>query len=152
MRAGRERMASAPVCSVMLAHLKRRARERMRGRAGHRFQDHYWRAKEEKKSPAAGARVINVVLAALALVIAIALVIFPGPAIPFFILAGILLASESLLVARLMDRLEVKFRAVWKWGKKRWDRLPHGARVTLKFLAPCLSLTCAFLSWRLFHR
>jgi hypothetical protein len=132
----------------MLARLKRRARDKMRGRAGQRFQDHYWRAKREKQTPAAGKRIVNLVLAVVALIIAVLLVVFPGPAIPFFLIAGVLLASESLLVARLMDWLELRFRATWKWGKKRWDRLPHGARVTLKVLAPCLSLTCAFLTWR----
>lgn len=136
----------------MLAQIKRRARDRMRGRPGHRFQDHYRRATREKQSAAGGRRVMNIVLACLALVVGGALVVFPGPAIPFFLIGGALLASESLVIAKLMDWLELKFRAAWKWGKKRWDRLPHGARVTLKVLMPCFSLTCAFLTWRHFLR
>jgi len=45
-----------------------------------------------------------------------------------------------------MDWLEVKLRAAFAWGRKRWDRLPKRARITLKILAPCLSLTFAYLS------
>ncbi len=121
----------------------------MHGRPGHRFQDHYHRATQERQSAAAGRRVVNVVLAGFSLVLAFVLVIFPGPAIPFFFLAGVLLASESLAVARLMDWLELKFRAAWRWGKRRWDRLPHAARVTMKLLAPCASLAGVYFTWHL---
>jgi hypothetical protein len=132
----------------MLAQIKRRAREQMRGRPGHRFQDRYRMAKQGKKKSATAQRLANLAIALVALAIAAVLVVFPGPAIPFFLIAGVLLAAESLWIARLMDWLEVKFRAGWKWGKKRWDRLPHPARIALKILAPCVSITCAILTWR----
>jgi hypothetical protein len=131
---------------MMLAQIRRRAREHLHGRPGHRFQDRYHMAKQGKRE-AAPQRIANLAMALVALAIAAVLVVFPGPAIPFFLIAGVLLAAESLWIAKLMDWLEVKFRAAWKWGKKRWDRLPHPARVTLKILAPCVSITCAILTW-----
>jgi hypothetical protein len=136
----------------MLAEIKRRARDRMRGDPGKRFQDHYRRHAREKPGHPGAERFLNYGLAAVSLVIGAVLVVFPGPAIPFFILAGILLASESLTAARVMDWLELRFRAVWKWGKRRWDRLPHRTRVALKLLAPCCSIAAAIFTWRLLHR
>jgi hypothetical protein len=135
----------------MLAQIKRRAQEKLRGRPGARFQDHYRRAKRDRAAHS-GRRLVNIMLAVISLAIAVVLVIFPGPAVPFFLLAGVLLAAESLLIARLMDWLEIKLRAAWKWGKRRWDRLPHSVRVTMKLLAPCVSVACAYFTWTLFHR
>jgi hypothetical protein len=135
----------------MLAKFKRRAQEKLRGRPGARFQEHYRRTRRDRAAHS-GRRLVNLILALISLVIAILLVIFPGPAIPFFTLAGVLLAAESLVIARWMDQLEVKLRALWKWGKRRWDRLPHAVRVTMKLAAPCVSVACAYFTWKFFHR
>jgi hypothetical protein len=136
----------------MFAQLKRRLRHRLRGRPGRRFQDHYYRSAETKQTQGRARRLLNLVLAVVALAIAVVLMVFPGPAVPFFVIAGILLAAESLLIARLMDWLEVKARAASAWLKRRWDRLPHRAQVTLKCVMPCVSICGAYFSWRLFHR
>src|SRR3954468_10341806 len=94
MMDGAERGAAGPVFVGMLSEIKRRAVDRMRGDPGRRFQDQYRRHARQKSAHKGGAeRILNYALAAVAFVIGGVLVVFPGPAVPFFILGGILLAS-----------------------------------------------------------
>ena len=151
MRAG-ERSAVAWVWNGMLASMKRLVREKLRGRPGHRFQEHYQRSKKEKASRSRWGRLLNLILAIAALAVALFLSVFPGPAIPFYFLAGMLLASESLLVARFMDWLEVRLRAVWKWGRQRWRHLSTPGRAAVVLLGACCSAAGMLLCWRLIHR
>lgn len=56
------------------------------------------------------------------------LTVLPGPAILFFFIAGGLMASESLCVARLLDWGEVRLRRGWDWVQPRWHRLSWPAK------------------------
>lgn len=52
--------------------------------------------------------------------IAVPLMIIPGPAILFWLLAGFLIAGESGTVAKWLDRSELAARRLWNhWKKKR---------------------------------
>lgn len=88
-------------------------------------------------------------LAVVAIVIAVFLMVLPGPAVLFYFFAGTLLASESLFVARLLDWAELRLRAGWKWGMGHWGRTPAWGRATLVALVVCLSVTSTYLSYRL---
>lgn len=61
--------------------------------------------------------------AILCILIGIVLVFIPGPAVLFFFLAGGLLATESPVIARWMDKLELLVRRVWNTIRRRWRRL-----------------------------
>lgn len=102
----------------MLAALKRRWTDLKRGTPGRRFQDRYRRA-AEARARGGLSRILRVSAAAVAIVIGVVLVFLPGPAVVFFFIAGALLASESLHVARALDWTELKLRAVWSWWKRR---------------------------------
>ena len=89
-----------------------------RGRAGRRFQDRYEAARAARKDARWTRRVLRVfrlLLAVAAIVVGLFLTVLPGPAILFFFIAGGLLASESLRLARGLDWSEVKLRAGWAW-------------------------------------
>ncbi len=124
-------------------------RDIKRGRPGHRFQDRYVRAQRSGRKVHAGQRIIFLIAALISIAIGGLLVVFPGPAIPFFFLGGALLASESRVIARAMDGAEVRLRAIFAWGKKRWRRLPGAARVALIVLGACCSAGSAYLGFRL---
>jgi hypothetical protein len=129
-------------------HFRDQWRELKRSRPGHRFRDRYARAREEAHECGAGQRILTWVIGIVALAIAAFLSVFPGPAIPFFVVAGGLFATESRTIARFMDWAEVRGRRVAAWGKKRWRKLPTVARVALLIAGGCASAGMAFLTYR----
>lgn len=124
-------------------------REIKRGRPGHRFQARYARTQRRKRPARIAHRIIFLIAGVLALAIGGLLAVFPGPAIPFFFLGGALLATESRVMARLMDWSELRLRAVAAWAAKRWRRLPGFARILLVILGAGCSAASAYLAFRL---
>ncbi|MEO5959012.1 MAG: hypothetical protein ABIR80_07835, partial [Opitutaceae bacterium] len=100
--------------------LKRHAREMLKGRPGHRFQDRYARSRKSKAHGLTWGRIANLVFALVALAVGVVLTVIPGPAVLFFFIGGGLLAAESLLIARLMDWFEVRGRKIAGWIRQYW--------------------------------
>jgi hypothetical protein len=117
-------------------------------RPGHRFQEFHDRTKRAGQRGNPIWRVLRISLAMVAFTIGVVLVVIPGPAIPFFFVAAALLATESKVVAKGMDWLELRLRVIWDWGQKHWRRLPKVARVVLLVLMAGMSATGAFLTYR----
>lgn len=132
-------------------HFRDHWREIKRGKPGHRFQDRYERARRQEHKAGAGQRIFFLIAGFVCLAVGALLVIFPGPAIPFFFLAGAFLASESRRVAKVMDWAEVRVRKIVAWLKPRWKRLPKPLRITLMILGPCCSITAAYFFFRWTH-
>jgi hypothetical protein len=149
-----ERRQSKRVWKVMgtaAAKMRRTFGEVARGRPGHRFQDFYVRSKRATVKAGAMGRVIRISIAMVTFAIGCALAVIPGPAIPFFFITGALLAMESKVVARLMDWIELRLRAVFEWGKKYWDRLPLVAKMVLVVVMAGLSVAAAVIAYRFFR-
>lgn len=136
------------MAATMQLHLREEWEDLRRGRPGHRFQDRYERSRSRKRSGRAQ-RVFFFAIALAALAIGAVLSVFPGPAIPFFFVAGGLLATESRTIARFMDWCEVRLRKIFAWGKRHWRRLSTPARVITVTLFGTVSVTLAFVSYRL---
>lgn len=118
-----------------------------RDRAGRRFQDRYAAARAARKDARWSKRALRILLLLVAMVatgIGVILAFIPGPAIPFFILAGGLLSAESRSVARLLDWGEVKLWAVWGWGR----RLHVATKFTMAAVFVGLGLAVAYASYR----
>lgn len=137
------------MAATMAFRFREHWREIKRGRPGHRFQARYAKARRQKRQARFGHRIMFLIAGLLALAAGGLLAVFPGPAIPFFFLGGALLATESRLMARLMDWSELRLRAVAAWAGKRWRRLPGFARVLLVVLGACCSAASAYLTFRL---
>ena len=52
--------------------------------------------------------------------------------------------ERSVLTQGEWDRLELWARAAGRWAKRRWDRLPHAARVTKPLLSLSPSLATSW--------
>jgi hypothetical protein len=78
---------------------------------GERFQDTYHRQKQADRGRSAAARWLRPIVALLSFAIGVVLAFIPGPAVVFFALSATLLATQSLYVARALDRTEVWLRA-----------------------------------------
>lgn len=136
------------MAAMMRFHFREHWRELRRGRPGRRFQARYQRAHEDQRAGAAE-RIVLAMVAVVCLAIGVVLSVVPGPALPFFFLAGGLLATESLWVARFMDWSEVKLRLIFAWLKRVWRRLPVAGRIALSVFGTCCSAATAYLGYRL---
>lgn len=90
------------------------------------------------------------VVALICLTIGAVFAVFPGPAIPFFFIAGALLASESRVIARFMDWCEVRVRTILAWAKRRWRNWPMAGRVAVIVAGTLFSAGAAYFSYRWF--
>lgn len=93
-------------------------------------------------------RLLRFLVAALAAAIGLVLAFIPGPAVLFFLLAGALLASEWLWVARALDWLEVRLRRLARLGGRLWRGLPAVGRVVVVVVAATAS---AASTWGIYH-
>ena len=89
--------------------------------AGRRFYTYYQTREKRRQRGEAPAwnRPLRLIAALACLVIAIPLMILPGPAVLFYAIAGLLIAGESAWTARLFDRTEILARRLWSRLRKR---------------------------------
>jgi hypothetical protein len=127
-------------------------RKLKRGRPGHRFQDRYEQARHDAAKCGIAKRIGLMIAAAVLIVVGLFFAVVPGPAVPFFFVAGALLASESRAIARAMDWIEVRVRKVLAWAKRRWRQLPVAARVAVCVVGVMCSATSAYLMYRFIYR
>lgn len=95
----------------MFKGLKRSVKQLRRDEPGHRFRNRHERSQKDG-GPGFWARLALYAAAVLAIAIGIVLVFIPGPAVLFFFFAGGLLATESGVIARWMDKGEMLVRSV----------------------------------------
>lgn len=122
-----------------------------RGRPGHRFRNRYETAKKTRKSTDTGfklSRFLRICAALVMAAIGVVLVFIPGPAILFFLVAGGLLAAESLTIARLLDWTELLFRSGVRRLMRFWERLQLAGKIAMTGLATCGAGGCGYLVYR----
>ncbi len=73
------------------------------------------------------ARIASLLLGTLLGVLGLVMLILPGPGILCLAMAGALFASESLPIARGLDWIELRGRAVWRRFRRK-PALPENAR------------------------
>lgn len=132
----------------MFAHFQKSWKDLARGRPGRRFRDRF----ENRDRSGRGSRwrrLLNLGLALVCLVVGVALVFIPGPAVLFFFIGGGLLAAESRLVATLLDGTELRIRAIWSWVRRRWLKLPAGGKAMIGSLLAGAAMGGAYLSYRM---
>ncbi len=87
---------------------------------GQRFQHRYWRHRSSRHSRPMIVRLALLALGALVGVIGLLMLVLPGPGVLALAVSGALFASESLAIARLLDRLEYRIRSIWhRWTGRR---------------------------------
>lgn len=122
-----------------------------RGKPGHRFKSRYDAGQKAKKDASFGfklLRLLRIFIALAAVAVGVVLVFIPGPAVLFFLLAGSLLAAESLTIARFLDLTEVKLRAFWSGCQRLWRRLHLAGKIAITGLAAAGAGGCAYVAYR----
>lgn len=122
------------------------------GEPGHRFQDRYHHAAEEREGRSPWKRFVKIGVGVAAIAVGLLEVVFPGPAILFFAFGGALLASESLLIARAMDWSELRVREALAAAKRFWRGASTAVRVLVVAGAVLAAAVGALLLYRMIFR
>lgn len=115
---------------------------------GHRFQDRYERNRKSRNGAKTLWRIVRIVIAAGFVVVGVLFMFIPGPAIAFYAVAGALLSTDSLPLAKSLDAIELRSRRIGRWVAAKWKPLPIAAKLTLGALGACGSVTSTWLFYR----
>jgi hypothetical protein len=138
----------------MLHSLMQRWHALTGGSPGRRFEDRYEAARAARLGGGWShrfARALRLTMALLALGVGVVLAVMPGPGILFFLISGSLLAAESRGVARILDRSEVRLRALGAWGRKIWSRLPFWGRAGVVVVIAAAGAASTYASYQMFR-
>jgi hypothetical protein len=91
--------------------------------AGERFERRYRRARRRHDHDELVPRIARLILATVAFLAGVVTIFLPLPEIVFFAASGALLAAESLVLARFLDRAELR-------AARRWERFKHESGLT----------------------
>ena len=94
--------------AAMVGPLRRHWDQFRKSRPGRRFQDFYDRKRDSRGGTLW--RCAAVVLGALLCLVGLFFMAVPGPGIPIFALGAVLIAQQSQVTARLLDRAEMSLR------------------------------------------
>jgi len=125
-------------------NIKRNFQLFKQSKPGQRFTDLQKRRKEAEKGKLPIGRIINITLGVALILVGIFLLALPGPGITLSVLGCGLLGGESRMIARFLDRGELKLREWWPPVKAFWKRLP----APVQWLLILLGLSVAgYLTW-----
>jgi len=100
----------------MLNHMKERWNELKHFPPGERFEKFH--VAQQHHAPAV--HIAYTALAIALLPVGVLFAFIPGPAVLFFALSAALFATQSLWLARRLDRAELALRHAWASLKARW--------------------------------
>lgn len=89
--------------------------------SGQRFQQRY---RQHREKPAGMLRKIIIIAAGLVLVVlGLAMLVLPGPGVLAIVMGAALIAEESLVAARVLDRIDLWIsRRIARWRERRADK------------------------------
>jgi hypothetical protein len=102
---------------------------------GHRFRDRY-RRRRSVQGRVALQKVLLIIAGILIGVASLLLAPLPGPGWGTFLLGLVIIAGESLILARFLDRAEVKLRGPARRAKVVWKSLPAVIRLLISIAIP----------------
>jgi hypothetical protein len=136
----------------MVKRLKAQWKALEASRPGRRFQDRYERHRRSRSGAKIVWRIVRFALAVAVVALGAVFMFIPGPAILFYFIAGALLATDSLPVAKVLDWLEVRLRALWRWACRWWARRSLPAKIALGGIGFALSAVGTLMAYRVAFR
>jgi hypothetical protein len=131
----------------MMERIKDRLRRFKQSAPGHRFQDQHADRREAHSS--AFGRMLRLGAGIVVTVAGIIAMPAPGPGMLITAFGLVMLAHESLVVARLLDAAEVKLRPIALGALAWWKRRGTGARIALGALALVIAGACVLIGLKL---
>jgi hypothetical protein len=112
---------------------------------GRRFQEYHEKRKQEQTSTVA---TVAFIAAGIGLILVGALLmVIPGPGIPVVAVGAGLIARESSHVAKALDWLELRIRAVVSWALGVWKQAGAAARAGIVVTAIALAGAAGYGAW-----
>ncbi len=128
----------------MFDSLRKHWRDFKESRPGRRFQDvHDRRAAERGAGEGGGGGYIGLVAGVILTVVGIVFLPAPGPGSVVLFLGLAMLARESRVVARMLDKAELKCRPAFLWARDKWNSISSGNRKLIVAAASVVGLAAA---------
>lgn len=99
----------------MFSRLRRQLHDFFRARSGTRFRAHHARMRQR---PHLMRTVLTVGVGLLLIALGVILLVLPGPGLLIGALGALLIAGESLVIARLLDRADLFATRRWRRWRK----------------------------------
>ncbi len=106
------------------------------GKPGRRFRARYHRQRRSNQGRSALRKVLVIVGGIVIAVASMLLAPLPGPGWGTFLVGLAILASELLILARFLDRAEIKLRRPARRAKGVWAGLPAATRLLISIVVP----------------
>src|SRR5918997_4735328 len=106
------------------------------GKPGHRFRDRYRRNRRSGQGRFALRKVLVIVGGIVIAGASLLLAPLPGPGWGTFLVGLVILAGELLILARFLDRTEIKLRGPARRAKVVWASLPAAVRLLIGIVVP----------------
>jgi heme A synthase len=120
----------------MIGSMRDEWRRFQASKSGHRFRDRYLRRRRRSQGRVALQKVLLIIAGILIGVASILLAPLPGPGWGTLLLGLVIIAGEFLILARFLDRAEVKLRGPARRGKVVWKSLPGAIRLLIGIAIP----------------
>lgn len=133
---------------IMMTQIKKEWEEFKHARPGRRFEERYWRRKNEEGGKLSFRKLAHIVLGLAAMFTGLVLLAAPGPGVLVVVLGLGLLGSEFLFVARFLDWAEPKLRHLFARLKTRWQASSQAARVFAGAVVSIAALSAAYAVYR----
>jgi len=103
---------------------------------GHRFRDRHRRHQRSGQGSSALRKVLVIVGGIVIVVTSLLLAPLPGPGWGTVLVGLVIIAGEILIVARFLDRAEMKLRGPAQRAKVVWANLPAAVRLLIGIVVP----------------
>ena len=103
----------------MFRRLRQQWKDLTKAKPGQRFQNRYCQRK--KRRPTELLKPLYLVIGSALVAFGVVLLAAPGPGLLMIFMGAAMIAEESLLAAKALDRAEVKVRALLRRAKRAWQ-------------------------------
>ena len=135
----------------MIARMRNSLQDFQQSKPGRRFRDRYDRRHQENRSRLSPSSILYIVGGVLLVVASLFLGPAPGFGFGTAFLGLALLASEFLLIARFLDKAEVRLRSLGREFRDIWRTLPLALKAVVVLVAVALAVALLYgLYWLFF--
>ena len=134
----------------MIARMRNSLQDFQQSKPGRRFRDRYDRRHQENRSRLSPSSILYIVGGVLLVVASLFLGPAPGFGFGTAFLGLALLASEFLLIARFLDKAEVRLRSLGRELRDIWRTLPAALQAAVVVVAAILAVAVVYGLYRLF--
>ena len=135
----------------MIARMRNSLQDFQQSKPGRRFRDRYDRRHQENRSRLSPSSILYIVGGVLLVVASLFLGPAPGFGFGTAFLGLALLASEFLLIARFLDKAEVRLRSLGREFRDIWRTMPFALKAVVVLVAVALAVALLYgLYWLFF--